>query len=74
MGEVVPVGSGTDEAERARDRRVVFRIARRVAPGDPLPTYVNDILLPWNGEPATIPAPPPVAVPAPAPDPEEEEP
>lgn len=63
MGEVQPVAPGTDETELAQSRRVVFHITRRLAPGEPRPTYKQDILIPWTGDPERIPDAPIVELP-----------
>lgn len=77
MGEVQPVAAGADEAGLAQSRRVVFHIARWLAPGEPRPTYTPEILLPWSGEPSAVTPLPPPPPPAPPPEPtinfEEEE-
>ncbi len=70
MGEVAPAALGADEAALARSRRVVFRIARRLQPGEELPPYTRDIRLPWNGEATTLPEPPPLPAPPPPPPPD----
>jgi hypothetical protein len=68
MGEVEPVGAGTEEAELARSRRVVFHITRRFTPGEPLPVYTPGIRVPWTGDPAKISEGPPLPEPPPAPE------
>jgi outer membrane protein OmpA-like peptidoglycan-associated protein len=72
MGEVRPTATGAAEDALAQNRRVVFHITRRLLPGEPLPAYDLDILVPWTGEAAKIPAGPPlpaVLPPTPAPPP-----
>jgi len=68
MGEVEPVGAGTEEAELARSRRVVFHITRRFTPGEPLPVYTPGIRVPWTGDPAKISEGPPLPEPPPPPE------
>jgi peptidoglycan-associated lipoprotein len=72
MGEVEPAQAGTDEAELAANRRVVFRIVRVYQQDETPPVYPSDIRLPWNGEPGKVtqpPPPPPPPPPAPTPPP-----
>lgn len=52
-GETIPVKAGDDAA----NRRVVFGISHRLAPGEANPGWDTKIVLPWNGEPRTIPGP-----------------
>ncbi|MSQ01102.1 MAG: OmpA family protein [Myxococcales bacterium] len=52
-GEVLPVKEGDDAA----NRRVVFTIGRRLAPGEPNAGWDTAIKLPWNGEARSIPGP-----------------
>ncbi len=54
FGEVMPVAEG----DAAANRRVVFAIAERLAPGQPNPGWETEISYPWNGKPATLPPPP----------------
>ncbi|MFZ5476795.1 MAG: OmpA family protein [Myxococcota bacterium] len=56
LGEVAPTGAD------AKDRRVVFRIARRLAQGEALAAVAPGTLLPWNGESSPL---DPVSIPAP---------
>jgi outer membrane protein OmpA-like peptidoglycan-associated protein len=49
LGEVVPSSAG-GAGVRPEDRRVVLRIARRLAEGEALPETPPTALLPWNGE------------------------
>ncbi len=53
FGEVRPAKEGDDAA----NRRVVFSIARRLLPGEVNPGWATQIVLPWNGQPTTIPGP-----------------
>ncbi len=62
-GEVRPVKIGDDAA----NRRVVFSIAKRLAPGEFNPGWDTEITLPWNGETRTIPGPPAQTTPPPGP-------
>ena len=59
FGEVSPAVAGDDDAARARNRRVVFHIAHRLAPNEPNPGWSTNVRLPWSGEAKAIPAPPP---------------
>ncbi len=52
-GEVRPVKEGDDAA----NRRVVFRIGHRLAPGEVNPGWETNIQLPWNGQSVTLPGP-----------------
>lgn len=54
LGEVVPVRDGGGEAAKVASRRVVLRIARRLAPGEALPEQAASVLLPWSGEAAAV--------------------
>ena len=54
---------GEDEASRQRNRRVQFLIVQRFGPDDPLPTYPEAQLLPWNGEIVPVISPPPPVFP-----------
>jgi len=54
MGEVDPRRAGQDEGQLAKNRRAEFTIVHRYSPLDVLPEYGEDILLPWNGEPAKV--------------------
>ena len=63
MGEVEPRNVGLDEASLAENRRVEFHIVKRLAPGERPPVYKLEILEPWTGDPATLPAPPPLPIP-----------
>jgi hypothetical protein len=72
MGEVEPARRGTDEGDLAANRRVVFRIVRRYAPGEAVPELPDRIVVPWTGDSADVvnPLPPPAPTPpAPAVDP-----
>lgn len=66
-GEVRPVKLGDDAA----NRRVVFSIAKRLAPGEFNPGWDTEITLPWNGQTRTIPGPPAPAPAQPAPPPKD---
>lgn len=59
-GEVERVVEGEDADAMARNRRVVFNVVRQYAPGEVVPAYGSEVLLPWSGEPHTTTAPPPV--------------
>ncbi|MDP2305023.1 MAG: OmpA family protein [Pseudomonadota bacterium] len=50
LGEVVPASGVKSEATHAENRRVVFRIANRLAQGEALPTTPASAVLPWSGE------------------------
>lgn len=50
LGEVVPLAGAQSEAAAAENRRVVFRIANRLASGEALPPTPASALLPWSGE------------------------
>ncbi len=63
MGEVEPRNEAMDEASLAENRRVIFHIVKRLAPGEQPPGYKLEIKKPWTGEPATLPAPPPLPPP-----------
>jgi outer membrane protein OmpA-like peptidoglycan-associated protein len=52
FGEVVPLVEGDD----TKNRRVVFSIARRLAPNEPNPGWSTEVTLPWSGEARAIPA------------------
>lgn len=67
LGEVDPVRPGAPEAARPADRRVVLRIARRLAQGEVPAALPATILLPWNGESSAVDA---VVVPEPPPPPD----
>lgn len=61
LGEVAPVAEGSSEAAHAQNRRVVFRIARRLAKDETLPAGASTATLPWNGEAVALDA---VSIPA----------
>ncbi len=63
MGEVEPTNQGADETSLAENRRVMFHIVKRLAPGEAPPPYKLDIKKPWTGEAATLPEPPPLPPP-----------
>lgn len=65
VGEVERVTEGEDPAEIARDRRVVFHVVRQYQPGEEVPEYPRQIVLPWSGEPHDAGEPPPIVVPEP---------
>ncbi len=67
MGEVEPTREG--EEALAENRRVVFRIITRLAPGED-PGLAPEIRLPWSGERVVIPAAPVPEAPEPEPDPD----
>lgn len=50
MGEVVPVQMGEDEESLSANRRVEFDIIKQLGPLDIVPSYPDEILLPWNGQ------------------------
>ncbi|MES2643372.1 MAG: OmpA family protein [Myxococcota bacterium] len=52
LGEVVPLekSSAATEAAKVENRRVVFRIANRLANGEALPVTPASAVLPWSGE------------------------
>ncbi|MFN7144871.1 MAG: OmpA family protein, partial [Myxococcota bacterium] len=73
-GEVSPAVQGEGDAALAANRRVMFHIAHRLAPGEANPGWATALTLPWNGAAHTLPAPPPpppvvAAPPTPAPRP-----
>lgn len=49
MGEVVPAAVGTEEAQLAENRRVVFRIERTIPAAEPAPVW-PPTPLPWTGK------------------------
>ena len=69
MGEVEPVTLGSDEAQLAKNRRVIFHIVKRLQPGEPSAPIHTELLLPWNGAPQTFTPPPEVPVPPVEPEP-----
>jgi outer membrane protein OmpA-like peptidoglycan-associated protein len=62
MGEVEPRNLGSEEAALAENRRVIFHIVKRLAPGEKPPEYKLEIKRPWSGEPEVLPTPPPVVL------------
>lgn len=54
MGEVVPVQMGEDETSLSANRRVEFDIIKQLGPLEIVPEYASSILLPWNGQRATV--------------------
>ncbi len=66
-GEVSPAVSGSGDAALAANRRVMFHIAHRLAPGEPNPGWPVKLQLPWNGEARTLPPPPAIEPPPPDP-------
>ena len=69
LGEVAPAASGATEGALSQSRRVVFRIARRLAQNEAAPIPSTTVNLPWNGQSVTLDA---VSIPEPkAPPPKE---
>jgi outer membrane protein OmpA-like peptidoglycan-associated protein len=58
-GEVERVVEGDDDEARTRNRRVVFHVVRQYAPGEVVPSYPAEVLLPWSGEAQRVVEPPP---------------
>ena len=75
MGEVVPAANQKNTGELAVNRRVEFKIVSQYGPGDQVPDYPEQILLPWSGEKGAVVNPPPLPkppTPKPRPTPETE--
>jgi outer membrane protein OmpA-like peptidoglycan-associated protein len=66
FGEVMPLDASATPEAQAKNRRVMFHIARRLAPGEANPGWDTHVTLPWTGEKIMIPAAPPPAVAAPS--------
>ena len=61
------VGEVDARGDAAANRRVVFRITERLAPGATPPVYPSEIVAPWSGARVPIITPPPPPPPPPAP-------